>query len=65
MYCGLEPLTGETYRNKKRKQLARAFRFVFRTLDKVSLRSFADVLVHICVAVALAALLYFGQFAAR
>jgi len=45
--------------------LARAFRFLFRILDKVSLRSFASVLVHVCVAVALAALFYFGQFVAE
>jgi hypothetical protein len=49
-------------RTKEGKWLARAFRFLFRTLDKVSLRSFAQVVVHVCIAVALAALLYFGQF---
>jgi hypothetical protein len=44
------------------KRLAAAFRFLFRILDHVSMRSFVHVLVHVCVAVGLAALFYFGQF---
>jgi len=61
----LEQFAGETYTDKKGEWLARAFRFLFRILDKVSLRSFAQVLVHVCLAVALAALFYFGQFVAE
>ena len=46
----------------KRRRLAEVFRFLFLVLDKSSLRSFVHIPVHVCVAVALAALFYFGQF---
>jgi hypothetical protein len=42
--------------------LASAFGFIFRILDKISVRSFAQVAVHVLIAVALAVVLYFGKF---
>lgn len=56
---------GKTKQTKRGIWLARVFRFLFRILDKVSLRSFTQVLVHVCVAIGLAAILYFGQFVAE
>jgi len=52
-------------RTKKEEWLAGAFQFLFRIMDDVSLRSFVSLLVHVCVAVALAVLFYFGQFVAE
>ena len=45
--------------------MASAFQFLFGIIDHASLRSFVSLLVHVCVAVALAALFYFGQFVAE
>jgi hypothetical protein len=49
-------------RTQEGKWLGGVFRFLFRILDRVSLRSFRQVVVHVCIAVALAAVLYFGRF---
>jgi hypothetical protein len=49
-------------KKSKRKRLAEVLRFLFHVLDKISLRSFVHIPIHVCVAVALAALFYFGQF---
>lgn len=46
---------------KEGRWLGRAFWF----LNRVSLRSFRQVVVHVCIAVALAAALFFGQFVGR
>ena len=54
--------SGKTGKTKKGMWLARGFWFLFRVVDKVSVRSFPQVLFHVCVAVALAAILYFGKF---
>lgn len=52
-------------RTKKGAWLAGGFQFLFRIIDRVSLRSFVSLLVHVCVTIALAALFYFGQFVAE
>jgi hypothetical protein len=38
------------------------FHFLFRVIDHACLRSFVSLFVHVCVAVALGALFYFGEF---
>lgn len=44
------------------KWLTRTFRFLFKKLDQISVRSFTQLLVHVLIAVALAVVLYFSRF---
>jgi hypothetical protein len=45
--------------------LAGALKSLYGIIDQICIRSFASLLVHVCVAAALGAVFYFGQFVAE
>lgn len=59
---GWRNLSEKGTRTKVRKQLGRAFGFLFRKLDQISVRSYTQVVVHVLIGLALAVVLYYCRF---